>query len=212
MEKAPFSMQCTGSAPSYAIFQNSDMCYLCFGPLNQAPINYYSVILLRNITIIIIYALFLGVQIKGHQRVVSGAQHLCESMRCVQLMCRYVASVHTYIDTCCLLPSYVSQNQFQRPVSVSLASILRIQSKVEQICGAVCVYTYSARSKHVVLLHQQKVFTALQDALLHILCCPYVLLVRKAVAGTHHIFHTRRHTGHRQYIHSTTCEASVCIP
>lgn len=58
MEKAPFSMQCTGSAPSYAIFQNSDMCYLCFGPLNQAPINYYSVILLRNITIIIIYALF----------------------------------------------------------------------------------------------------------------------------------------------------------
>ena len=100
MEKAPFSMQCTGSAPSYAIFQNSDMCYLCFGPLNQAPINYYSVILLRNITIIIIYALFLGVQIKGHQRVVSGAQHLCESMRCVQLMCRYVVSVHTYIDTC----------------------------------------------------------------------------------------------------------------
>jgi hypothetical protein len=97
-------------------------------------------------------------------------------------------------------------------VSVSLASILRIQRKVEQICGAVCVYTYSARSKHVVLLHQQKVFTALQDALLHILCCPYILLVRKAVAGTHHIFHTKRHTGHRQYIHSTTCEASVCIP
>lgn len=58
MEKAPFSMQCTGSTPSYAIFQNSDMCYLCFGPLNQAPINYYSVILRSNITIIIIYALF----------------------------------------------------------------------------------------------------------------------------------------------------------
>ena len=111
MEKAPFSMQYTGSAPSYAIFHNSDMYYLCFGPLNQAPINYYSVILLRNITIIIIYALFLCVQIKGHQQVVSGALHLCESMRCVQLMCRYVASVHTYIDTCCPLPSYVSQNQ-----------------------------------------------------------------------------------------------------
>lgn len=43
---------------------------------------------------------FLCVQIKGHQQVVSGALHLCESMRCVQLMCRYVASVHTYIDTC----------------------------------------------------------------------------------------------------------------
>lgn len=188
------------------------MYYLCFWPLNQAPINYYSVILRSNITIIIIYALFLCVQIKGHQRVVSGAQHLCESMRCVQLMCRYVVSDHTYIDTCCPLPSYVSQNQLQRPVSVSLASILRIQRKVEQICGAVCVYTYSARSKHVVLMHQQKVLTALQDALLYVLCCPYILLVRKAVAGTHRIFHTKRHTGHRQYIHSTTCEASVCIP
>lgn len=32
--------------------------HYCFGPLNQARINYYSVILLRNITIIIIYALF----------------------------------------------------------------------------------------------------------------------------------------------------------
>jgi hypothetical protein len=76
------------------------MYYLCFGHLNQASINYYSVILLRNITIIIIYALFLCVQIKGHQQVVSGALYLCESMRCVQLMCRYVVSVHTYIDTC----------------------------------------------------------------------------------------------------------------
>lgn len=154
MEKAPFSLQCTWSAPSYAIFQNSDMCYLCFWPLNQAHINYYSVILLRNITIIIIYALFLCVQIKGHQQVVSGALHLCESMHCVQLMCRYVVSVHTYIDTCCMLPSYVRQKQLQRPVSVSHAPILRIQRKVEQICGAVCVYTYSARSKHVVLMRQ----------------------------------------------------------
>lgn len=155
---------------------------------------------------------FLCVQIKGHQQVVSGVLHLCESICCVQLICRYVVSAHTYIDTHCLLPSYVSQNQLQRPVSVSLASVLRIQRKVEQICGAVCVYTYSARSKHVVLMHQQKVLTALQHALLYVLCCPYVLLVGEAVAGTHRIFHTRRHTGHRQYVHSTTCEASVCIP
>ena len=82
----------TGSAPSYAIFHNSDMYYLCFGPLNQAPINYYSVILRSNITIIIIYALF---SLRANQGTSAGR------LRCSAPM-RTHALCTAYMPVCCL--------------------------------------------------------------------------------------------------------------